>query len=80
MTTYCRYHCRAYGSHFTSLEAFDAHHEGSGETFKPCAFPNGHGLVELTGACKIGSKTVQAPVTVYQTNRASRASEYFRAA
>ena len=26
--TFCGYHCRACGGHFTSLEAFDAHREG----------------------------------------------------
>ena len=77
--TFCRYHCRRCGSHFTSIEAFDAHHGGSGETLEPCTFPDGEELVELAGACAIGDPS-KLPVvgTVYSTERASRAAKYFR--
>ena len=78
MTTYCHYHCRACGCHFTSLEAFDAHHQGSGANLKPCVFPDGHGLVERTGVCRIASLALQAPVTVYEHERAAKIREAFR--
>jgi hypothetical protein len=51
--TWCRYHCRRCGSHFTSLEAFDAHHEGSGETLVPCVFPDEVEFVETDGTCPL---------------------------
>jgi hypothetical protein len=76
--TQCRYHCRRCASHFTSLEAFDAHHEGSGGMFNPCAFPNDAELVELHGVCTIGDPTAPAIGTVYSTARAARAPEFFR--
>ena len=66
MTTYCRYHCSRCSSHFTSLVAFDAHHEGSGETHVPCQFPDDHGLTERTGVCKIGAGPSRRDVTVYE--------------
>jgi hypothetical protein len=47
--TFCRCHCRDCGSHFSSLEAFDHHHEGSGSTLVPCVFPGDAPLVEITG-------------------------------
>jgi len=77
-TTHCRYHCRRCGSHFTSLEAFDAHHSGSGETFMPCVFPADADLVELHGLCTIGDPTAAALGIVYSTARAARAAEFFR--
>jgi hypothetical protein len=75
--THCRYHCRHCGSHFTSLEAFDAHHQGSGANLKPCVFPDGHRLVEKVGVCRIASLALQAPVTVYEHERAAKVREHF---
>lgn len=78
--THCRCHCRACGSHFTSLEAFDAHHQGSGSTLIPCAFPDEAPLVEITG----GTCTIRDPdrpetdALVYSTERAQKAASYFR--
>ncbi len=54
MTVFCRCHCRRCGARFTSLEAFDAHHEGSGESLRPCVFPDEAELVEVIGTCEIG--------------------------
>jgi hypothetical protein len=71
--TWCRYHCRRCGSHFTSLEGFD-HHHGS----EPCSFPDGFEFVETAGTCVIGDPTAPAVGTVYSTGRAKRAAEYFR--
>jgi hypothetical protein len=73
----CTYHCRSCGAHFTSLEAFDDHHEGSGASLKPCAFPDGHGLVERTGVCKLGSSAPQVGVTVYESRRAEASRAYW---
>ena len=47
--TWCRYHCRRCGAHFTSLEGFDAHHEGSGENLIPCTFPGDEEFEEPAG-------------------------------
>jgi hypothetical protein len=70
MTVFCRYHCRRCGSHFTSLEAFDAHHEGSGETLRPWTFPDDAGLVELFGTCKLNDPSKPARgVVVYRLVR-----------
>ena len=76
---WCRYHCRRCGSHFTSLEAFDAHHDGSGETLRPCAFPDGVEWIELAGACAIADPSrLPLVAIVYSTERANRAAKYFR--
>jgi len=58
--TWRRYHCRRCGSHFTSLEAFDAHHEGSGESLRPCRFPAD--LAEIRGTCKVSDPTLDGLV------------------
>lgn len=71
--TWCRYHCRGCSSHFTSLEAFDAHH-GS----EPCTFPGGIDFVEAAGTCRIGDPARAVAGTVYSTKRAFRAADYFR--
>ena len=39
VTTYCHYHCRACGCHFTSLKALDAHHQGAGANLNPACSP-----------------------------------------
>jgi hypothetical protein len=55
-TTTCTHHCRECPSHFTSLEAFDAHREGPAGGDPACTFPElqeGAEWVEQTGACKI---------------------------
>jgi hypothetical protein len=70
--TWCRYHCRRCGSHFTSLEGFD-HHHGS----EPCSFPDGFEFVETAGTCTVADPTAPTTGTVYSTGRASRAAEYF---
>jgi hypothetical protein len=70
--TYCRYHCRDCGSHFTSLEAFDAHHEGSGDTLVPCAWPElpaGWEWIEKSGVCKIADPTEPAVGGTYSLIR-----------
>lgn len=72
--TWCRYHCRRCGSHFTSLEAFDAHH-GS----EPCTLPDHAELVEAPGSCLIGDPTKLTTGTVYGSKRAEKAAEYLRA-
>ena len=77
-TTYCHYHCRACGCHFTSLKAFDAHHQGSGANLKPCVFPDKHGLIEKVGVCRIVSLALQAPVTVDQLEGASEVGQRLR--
>lgn len=75
---HCRYHCRRCGSHFTSLEAFDAHRSGTPQD-RACSFPDDAGLVELAGAtCAISGPDPVPAVTVYGTARATRASEYYR--
>ena len=73
MITTCRYHCRACGAHFASLEAFDAHNgrTGAGKkpTFRPCQFPNlqpGWEMVARAGECRISDpQTPSAAVSVY---------------
>jgi hypothetical protein len=65
---HCRYHCRACGSHFTSLEAFDAHREGPAGSHRTCTFPElpaGVELVEETGVCNLASDTAEIGVTIY---------------
>jgi hypothetical protein len=78
--THCRWHCRSCGSHFTSLEAFDHHHEGSGSTLVPCVFPDDAPLVETTGGtCAIADPDrLDTDVVVYTTERAQKAAKYFR--
>lgn len=57
-TPFCSHHCRRCNSHFTSLVAFDAHHESSGESLAPCTFPDEDALVEVVGGvCKISDPT-----------------------
>jgi hypothetical protein len=68
----CRYHCRECSSHFTSLEGFDAHHEGSGETLVPCAWPDppeGSRYEELFGVCKISAAEPARGVIVHRLVR-----------
>lgn len=75
--THCRYHCRGCESHFTSLEAFDAHFSGTPQD-GACGFPDDSGLVELDGGiCAIGGPDRRHDVTVYSTERAARAGEHF---
>jgi hypothetical protein len=75
--TYCRCHCRDCGSHFTSLEAFDAHHQGSGSTLVACAFPEDASLVEITGGtCVVGDpENPEFGVTVYAVERSLEDAE-----
>ncbi len=78
MSVHCRYHCRACSGHFTSLEAFDAHREGSAGTHRACSFPDGAGLVELVGTCNIADpRQPRLGVAVYSGARAGRALEAF---
>jgi len=77
--TACRCHCRRCGSHFTSLEAFDAHHQGSGESLRPCRFPAD--LVEIRGTCKLSDPTLPlSGVTVYSTVRDTGVAKRLRRA
>ena len=74
----CAYHCRTCGAHFTSLGAFDGHREGPAGSNRVCSFPDSAELVELTGTCKIGDPTMPSvAVTIYSTERAARARDYF---
>ena len=79
MTAFCRNHCRGCGSHFTSLEAFDAHHEGSGSSLVPCVFPDDAPLIELRGVCAVDDPDrPKTDALVYSTERAQKAASYFR--
>jgi hypothetical protein len=79
VSAHCRCHCRACGGHFTSLEAFDAHHEGSGESLRPCFYPEDAELVELeNGVCRVSDPTQPLiGVVVYSHERAQRARTAF---
>ncbi len=71
-TPSCRYHCRRCGSHFTSLVAFDAHHQSSGGDLIPCAFPGEEALVEVAGGeCRISGAVPQIGVTLYEHKSAA---------
>jgi hypothetical protein len=78
--THCRYHCRACGGHFASLEAFDAHRAGSYEA-RSCYWPDSAPLVEVPdGICAIAEPLhPRSGVTIYSTERAARAKEHFEA-
>lgn len=77
--TYCRCHCSICGSHFTGLEAFDAHRSGPYDGERICSFPDDAGLVELIGACRIDDpECPKIGVTVYGCKRASGVRDYFR--
>jgi hypothetical protein len=81
MSTTCTHHCRSCESHFTSLEAFDAHREGPAGSDRACTFPElpkGAEWAERTGACKIACPhvigvAIRAPGTSGQI-RSGRAS------
>ena len=81
MTT-CRYHCRRCASHFTSLEAFDAHRDGPMDD-RRCEFPDHANLIEVQGVCRISefdAKTAEPLTTtgtIYATARSGEAREYF---
>lgn len=78
MTPHCKYHCRACGGHFASLEAFDAHRGGPPQA-RACIYPDDAALVELDGGkCEIGHplRPVRG-IVVYSTERAQRARETF---
>jgi hypothetical protein len=75
--TYCRNHCRGCGGHFASVEAFDAHHQGSGAHLVPCAFPEDAPLLAITGGtCRIDDPDrTFTGVTIYTTVRSLEAGE-----
>jgi hypothetical protein len=75
-TPSCTYHCRSCESHFTSLEAFDAHRENY-----ECAWPDDAPLVEIEGGvCKIGNPTLpKGGVTLYRHESAIRVRDHHRA-
>jgi hypothetical protein len=57
---YCRFCCRACGSHFTSLEAFDAHRVGShAANTRTCVDPaivaTASRMLEVFGTCRIAN-------------------------
>ena len=58
VTTYCSHHCRCCGSHFCSLEGFDAHRRGShAENTRYCIDPaivtGTSAMTEVIGTCRI---------------------------
>lgn len=58
VTTYCQFHCRSCGAHFTSERAFDAHRAGSHrENTRHCIDPSTvtgrDAVTELIGTCRI---------------------------
>jgi hypothetical protein len=68
VSPHCRYHCTRCSGHFTSLRAFDAHHEGSGEDHVPCIWPDlpeGIEWTERKGRCAVGFGLARDDVTVY---------------
>lgn len=76
MSAHCRYHCRECNGHFTSLEAFDSHrprHRSEGG----CEWPEDAALVEFNGICKIADDRDRVGVTIYGSERAERARDYF---
>lgn len=75
-TPSCTYHCRSCESHFTSLEAFDAHRENY-----ECVWPDDAPLVEIEGGvCKIGNPThPKVGVTLYRHESAIRVHDHHRA-
>jgi hypothetical protein len=78
--TTCAYHCRACGSHFTSLEAFDGHREGPAGGNRICSFPESAELVELSGSCRVSHPTLPlVAVTIYEHAKAGRLREYRKA-
>ena len=71
-TTYCQYHCRSCGSHFTSERAFDAHRRGSHEAntrhcIDPATITGRNRVVEVVGTCRIsdGREHPHSPVSVW---------------
>jgi hypothetical protein len=59
--TYCRYHCRTCGAHFTSLEGFDAHRADF-----ECSWPDlpaRSEWIEKLGVCKIAAAESAVGVT-----------------
>lgn len=73
--THCRYHCRACGGHFTSLEGFDSHRSGPYHA-RECSYEVD--LVEHDGVCAIaGPLTPRVGVSVLSHPRADRAGDYF---
>lgn len=67
-TTTCRYHCSSCGTHFTSLEAFDAHrhHEigvhpkgWRGVLSTRCLAPEDVGLTAESGECRLGPRVLK---------------------
>jgi hypothetical protein len=71
-TPTCTYHCRQCESHFSSLEAFDAHGPG-----RPCKWPDDSRLVEIAGGvCRIGDPDVpKLNVTLYAAQRGQAAKD-----
>jgi hypothetical protein len=76
VTHHCRYHCRACGGHFTSLEAFDGHRDGPYDHARECSYPVD--LVEHDGTCAIADPLApRVGVSVLSHPRAERAQEAF---
>jgi hypothetical protein len=71
----CRYHCRACGAHFSSLEAFDAHRVGPFFA-RRCEFPEKVPYEERLGTCSHATPGKRA-VGVTILGLPSRAAEHF---
>jgi hypothetical protein len=76
--TTCTYHCQSCGTHFHSLEAFDAHRQGDHASNDPelgrhCVHPFDLAgrLTPLTedGECRISHGDVKRGVTIWATAR-----------
>ena len=78
MTSTCRYHCRACGAHFTSLEAFDAHRAGEMDA-RRCELADAPLVERAGGSCSIAGPTPRVGITVYEHVKAARAREAFGA-
>jgi hypothetical protein len=79
---FCRYHCRACGSCFVSLEAFDAHRTGP-MADRRCEFPEAVEWIERQGECRISEYDEEGhPAhrrkTVYATARGQDISARLR--
>jgi hypothetical protein len=76
MTLHCRNHCRACGSHFTSVRAFDAHRVGP-MSDRRCEF--GPDLIEIPGGvCRIGDpEAPRSGILLYEHKSTANAREVF---
>jgi hypothetical protein len=79
MTTSCSHHCRACGTCFTSLRAFDLHRTGP-MSDRSCDLA-GADLVERTGVCKVANPELPvAGLTVHERRDTAEYRERMNAA